>query len=166
MSILSSAVDSISGGLVGGVVGAVGAAVNKYQERKQAVEIANSEIHKLELAQNHELAMASIAKQTTELSTDSASLIASIESDKATYSSGNDSKLMQIADFIRATIRPVLTAALIFYSGLALWYIINHYDIQLTVEQIYNLVNALLTTLNACTGIALGWWFGSRKAGV
>lgn len=158
--------DMVSGGIAGSLIGAVGGVINKWQDIRQARDTANSEIAKLSTKQQHELEMARLNKEVSVNSNDKDTMIASMQNESTPLSAGKDSKLLEIADFIRGLTRPVLTAILVFFSMGSMLYFIYKFNLTLTADQAYILLLQFVQMLVSCTGMALGWWFGSRKTGV
>lgn len=159
MSVLTSVVDIISGGVGGSILGVGGALATKYLDSKVAKTSAEFELQKLRETLKHEETMASFNLQSKDYET----LATSLEADKATYSTGSDSLLLQIADFIRAIVRPWLTVFLIsLCSGFAVYIFYSH-SIKFTEAQLYEILNAIVLCLLNSTSLALSWWFGARK---
>jgi len=159
MGILSSVLDVISGGVGGSVLGVGGALATKYLDSKSAKASGDLELQKLKETLKHEETMASYNLQAKDYET----LAASIAADKATYSTGTDSRLLRVADFIRALVRPWLTLFLIsLCSGFAVYIFYSH-SIKFTEDQLYTLLDAIIMCLLNSTSLALSWWFGARK---
>lgn len=171
---MSELIISLLSTLGGSALGGVAAYFNKKQEAQQ--KLKEREFDLLELEKNHafELSMAQLGNtaKLEQMESDQKSaiitgeyqgLIASIEADKATYSVGSDSKWLIAADFIRGTMRPLLTGALMVYLGLAVVYITLKYNVQLDKNQVYDLLYAIVMCLVSGASVALAWWFGSRN---
>lgn len=166
-------VEVLTSSLGGSILGAVSAIFSKVYEGKQQLSLARLELEKSHADNQHELAMAqlsSAARREEALSAielvDTAAgyetLQASIESDKATYSSGSGSKWLVFVDVIRGTMRAWLTTALIFYLGIALFYLTSHYDVELEQAEVVALIEQILQCLTTGASLALAWWFGSK----
>lgn len=159
MSILSSIVDVISGGVGGSILGVGGALATKYLDSKTAKATGDLELEKLRETHKHDQAMAGFNLQGKDYET----LAASIESDKATYSPGSESRLLQLADFIRAIVRPWLTVFLIsLCAGFAIYIFYTH-SVKFTEDQLYSILDGIVLCLLNSTSLALSWWFGARK---
>jgi hypothetical protein len=159
---MSLLVDIIGSGVGGGVLGVAGAVVNKWLDLKTLDKKTAAELAKLELDYSHKEKLASLTLSEK----DYEALSNSINSDKATYSegfTGEDGKLLRLADFIRGVVRPGLTVYLVFFNSALLTYLVYKYDLAFTKEQAYELAQAILTCILGCTSLALGWWFGARK---
>lgn len=164
----------LSGGLGGSILGAIGGIFSKIWEAKQRAKDQEHEWRMAQVNQAHEVQMSQlnanarmeeldIAYQTKALEGEYAGLLASIESDKATFSAAPTSKWMIAVDFIRGTMRSWLTSLLVIYMGLALVYLTQKYNVELNNQQVYDLVNNILTCLVTCASASLLWWFGSRS---
>jgi hypothetical protein len=165
----------LSGGLGGSILGTVGGIFSKVWETKQRAKDQEHEYKMAQVNQAHEAQMSQlnaharmeeleVGYQTKVAEGEYQGLIASIESDKATFSAAPTSKWMIAVDFIRGTMRSWLTSLLVIYMGLALLYLTQHYNVQLTNAQVYDLITSILTCLVTCTSASLLWWFGSRGA--
>lgn len=161
--------------LGGSMIGAVGAIFNKIHDGRQAIKMADHEFRMTQLNQAHEAAMSQLQAQVKvgenqaalaleEMKGSYTTLQASIESDKATFSNTeNPNKWLVFVDVIRGTMRSWITTALLFYLGLFLFYITNRYQVQLTVDQVNQIVMQIIQCLLAGSSLSLAWWFGSRN---
>lgn len=165
----------LSGGLGGSILGTIGGIFSKLQESKQRVKDQEHEFRMAQISHTHEAEMSKlnaharaeeldIQMNTKIAEGEYAGLIASLEADKATYSMAPTSKWMVVVDFIRGTMRAWLTSLLVIYLGLALLYLTQKYNVELTNAQVYDLITSILTCLVTCASAALLWWFGSRGA--
>ena len=87
-----------------------------------------------------------------------------IKNDKATYSSGTDSILLRVVDFVRGLVRPVLTG---WFSYLAYRIYSDIEDkissVTLTdTEQLVGLHQQITLMLLYVTTSVVLWWFGTR----
>lgn len=151
--------ETVASGLAGGVLGVGGAIIQKWLDGKNLDKQAQVDLAKLGLELGHKEKMAQLGVSEK----DYEALTASINSDKGTYSAGSDSKLLQVADFIRGITRPSLTVYLILFNSALLGYLVSKYDLSFTKEQAYAIAKDIVTCLLSCTTLALGWWFGARK---
>lgn len=154
---------SLLGAFGGSVVGAVSAHLTKRHEAKVRIEEAKIQYARDKMLNEHELRMHEAKMQMHTMEQEYKGLTESFKMDAATYASAvPGSKLMLIVDFVRGLVRPVLTATLLIYCMVTLFYLTKHYDVQLAQNEVYELVSILIHNLVTCTGIALAWWFGSR----
>lgn len=160
--------------LGGSLLGGIGAIAGKYIDNKQKnkeleIELkltAQNHAHELSMAQlgnSAKLEQLAVEQQSAVLQGEYEAFKTSIESDRATYSIGTNSKLLEWADFIRGTMRPALTGALLVYMGLSILLLVFKYDVELTNPQLYDLLYLNLTCLATGANLALTWWFGSRQ---
>jgi hypothetical protein len=168
--LIMGAISSLGGSLLGGVA----AYFSKKEEGKQLIREKELEIQAMRYNHAHEAQMASLGniakleqlaaeQKSTIIAGEYEGLMASIEADKATYSIGTNSKLMLWVDFIRGTMRPLLTGALMVYLGLAVVYITLTYKVELDKQQVYDLLYMIIICLVTGANVALTWWFGSRN---
>ena len=155
----------LTGGVAGSLIGAVGGVINKWQDNAHAKAMANSALAKLNAEQQHSLEMAKLNKEVSIVQSDNELQIASYNNESKGLSEGKDSKLLELADFVRSMVRPILTVLLIFFSVGTMTYILLTYDIKFTADQAYLILAQYTSLIVSCTSMALGWWFGSRKTG-
>lgn len=171
---MASIIELLATSLGGSIIGTVGAVFNKIHDGRQAIKMADHEYRMTQINQSHEAAMAQLQAQTKvseqqaalaleEMKGSYNALQASIESDKATYSTPDGNKWLIFVDVIRGTMRSWITTALLFYLGIFLFYITNKYDVSLTHEQVNHIVMQVIQCLLAGSSLSLAWWFGSRN---
>lgn len=171
---MSGILELVTSSLGGSIVGAAGAAFSKWHEGKLKLEEMKLNLEQTKLNNSHDLSMAQITQagnreeaeeqfRKAALEVDYAGLEASILADRATYSTADGSKWLVLVDVVRGLVRPVLTASLLIYCMAALLYITRHYSVELTNEQLYNIVVTIVNNLVTCSSIALTWWFGTRS---
>ena len=140
-------------GLLGGIV-QLGMGIFKKRQQNH---------HRQKMADKANELMRIEGQQKTEqvaLATDSASHIASMKHDKATYSKGDKSNsqmwLMTVVDFIRGTTRPFVT-----------YYLLGMQYAAMTVPQGVQqtaLEAAASQNISFMASTAVSWWFSSRTA--
>lgn len=153
----------LSGAFGGSVVGALGAAFTKWHDAKSQLKLMQLQMERDNLLNAHELKMHEAKVAADILEQEYKGLTESYGADKATYSQNGSGWLIAV-DFIRGLVRPVLTVVLLAYCMATLFYLTDHYDVQLESKEVYDLVSLIVHNLVTCTGIALTWWFGSRPA--
>lgn len=156
--------DLLTGAFGGSLIGALGATFNKWQEHKSRMAIMKLEIIRDKQLNSHELEMNRVQAETRTKELEYEGLTESLGMDKATYSVGSTSAFLVFVDGVRGLVRPVLTATLLVYCMVVLFYLTKHYNVELAEDQVYKLVFMLVENLVVCSGIALTWWFGSRPA--
>jgi hypothetical protein len=157
-------IDLLTSAFGGSLVGAVGAAFTKWQDAKHQLNMKKLDIERDKVLNAHELEISKIEydKRTKELEYEG--LAESIGADRATYSVGSTSKFLIFVDGVRGLVRPLLTATLLIFCMITMFYLTKQYNVQLADDQVYKLVFMLVDNLVVCSGIALTWWFGSRPS--
>jgi hypothetical protein len=173
----------LTGVLSGGATGLIGVFLQRYfdlQHKKQEIEQ-----FKLQLANNIELAkmesertqrVAQIEQETEFAKADAQTLTASFAHDSATYLDKEAQRkpgfvsalvtlLMGFVDFLRGVLRPAMTAYLcgvvtmMFYWSREL--AVAH-GLQMTPEQVMQIILQVVSTILYCWTTATLWWFGTR----
>jgi hypothetical protein len=171
---MATIIELLTSSLGGSLIGTAGAIFHKIHDGKQAVKNNDHEYRMTQLNQAHESAMAQLqldvkieegkaSAAIEEIRGAHQSLQSSIENDKATYSLHNGNPWLVFADFLRGTMRSFITAALLFYLGIFLFYITNKYNVALTREQVADIVMQVIQCLLGGSSLALAWWFGTRN---
>ncbi len=191
LGMLGSAVGTV---LSGGLTGLAGTAVTAFVElKKQKMENSREDKkHKFDLDSqeldnkamkeewNQRIRVAGVeADKETSIATteaESAKEIADAElmkisllSDKATYATGakaKNSMFFIIVDFIRGTIRPILTytsAVMMIYLVVKLFSVAEGLDTSLSVEYVQGLLHQVITTILYVGTTCILWWFGTRN---
>lgn len=159
--------DFLTGGGIGAIAGAIGGIAGKVYDLKleaqklEAQKVENDfklamRTKDMELAAQEAQAQFQIHKVDTDAQVvvaDLASLGKAIDADRATY---GDSWSGKVVDFIRGTVRPVITY-------LAMWVVIAcAYKVLRTTTFSAEQGAAILDQVLFLSALAVGYWFGAR----
>ena len=161
------------GGLIsGGVTGLIGSVVSNitdYFEQRRKNE-HEKELRKLDIQEMQQEYKA--RKQITVQKTDADTMQASYEHDSRSYSKGLDIKsawlkvMLVFGDFVRAMVRPVLTAFLIWLvwdTRQEVQMIIDQAGLDaLSPEKAIGIYTAVVEMILFLASTAITWWFGTR----
>jgi hypothetical protein len=143
--------------LTGGATGLLGTAISHVfsyfkdkQKNQHTLAIMREERETIKMEIEGRERVASIEAESAKDIAESKVFAASMNADKARYSSG-ESQWLVMVDVVRGLIRPVLTIGLVIFVGI-IWATSDNPAID----------NQIVTTvLYVCTAAVL-WWFGTR----
>lgn len=143
--------------LTGGATGLIGTAVShvfsffkEKQKNAHTLAMMREERETLMLEIEGRERVAEIQSESAQDIAESKAFLASMNADRARYSSG-DSRWLVMVDVVRGLIRPALTVGLVIFVGV-IWSTSNDPEIDKQV---------VATVLYVCTAAVL-WWFGTR----
>lgn len=172
-------------GVAGGVVGAIGSIASKWMALKQAKLEGEQKLAELRLEAElidkeaqRDIAVARIQQETQQAIADAASLSASLQADRAAYSTRVDVSgegwgnwtlrcLLVLVDVVRGIMRPYITAA----SQLVLVWVAYEAFVRLgeagvSAELLREVLREVVLASIFIATTATTWWFGARPSSI
>lgn len=156
----------------GGAVGILGAAVSHVvdffkskQKHNQAIELAAIEREAMREEAELNIRVSAIELEGKRDLSASSDLTASYLHDSRLSAENSESFLFLAADFLRASVRPVVTYFLVFCVFFIAWKlfgIIGGLENVLPVDDAKNMLLTVIDSILYTAQVVIFWWFGTR----